>query len=418
MRLRTTCLSVIVFAGTALGGRGEVYRTDINPALQYYQAFLLAPDLAMSDSNFLFTNSWQGEKLPDRFGKLMSGYDNQLKLVRQAAGSKVDCDWGIDMSAGPATMLPQLARAKAVAQTTRLRVMWHLQNGRQDEARDELVAAFALARNIARDGTLIAMLVQLASEAIDCSSIAANFGRFSPEALKSLADGIDAAPTRRMAADCLGTEKVMFLNWMRNKVLELQKQNPGNDAGVMEELHQLLGAEQDSEGETNVWQRLTQAAGGTSDGVLRLLQQREQEYDKLVKIVALPYAEFEIQEKAFRSEVEHSPNPLVALTLPAFLKAREREFRVLATLALVRAGVEYKLHGEAGLKSVADPCGNGPFAFRRFVFEGVDRGFELKSAFNLGGNQAVLIFVEKEGAPFQVDGNYPGRPVTRTAPRE
>ena len=48
---------------------------------------------------------------------------------------------------------------------------------------------------------------------------------------------------------------------------------------------------------------------------------------------------------------------------------------------MVHAAVEYKLHGESGLKSVMDPFGNGPFTFQRFVFKGVDRGFELKSAY-------------------------------------
>jgi hypothetical protein len=73
---------------------------------------------------------------------------------------------------------------------------------------------------------------------------------------------------------------------------------------------------------------------------------------------------------------------------------------------MVRAAVEYKLHGESGLKSVVDPFGNGPFAFQRFVFEGVDRGFELKSAYPWPlGVPYALIFVEKEGPPFYIDGS-------------
>ena len=49
------------------------------------------------------------------------------------------------------------------------------------------------------------------------------------------------------------------------------------------------------------------------------------------------------------------------------------------------------------------PSGSGPFAFRRFVFEGVDRGFELKSSYRWRGWDEVLIFDEKGGVPFQVD---------------
>jgi len=63
------------------------------------------------------------------------------------------------MSEGPYTLMLGLAPAKATAQTARLRVMWHLQNGRQADARDDLLAAFALGRNVTRDGTIISALV-------------------------------------------------------------------------------------------------------------------------------------------------------------------------------------------------------------------------------------------------------------------
>jgi len=91
------------------------------------------------------------------------------------------------------------------------------------------------------------------------------------------------------------------------------------------------------------------------------------------------------------------------------LKGRAKELRIQVVLAMVRAAVEYKLHGEQGLQSVKDPCGQGPFALQRFVFQGVDRGFELKSPFDAGGFQQVLIFVEKEGPPFLIDGPHAGQ---------
>jgi hypothetical protein len=412
-------LSLLVVGAVMACAQGESFRTDINPALLYGRAFLLAPDLSTADSDYLLNNNWQGQHLPERAGKLLAQYDNEFKLVRQAGHSTVPCDWGIDMSDGPATLLPGLARVKAVAVAAKLRVPWHLQNGREADACDELLAVFALARNVSRDGTLISALVQIASEAINCSTIAANFGRFSPETLKQLADGIDALPARRTVADCLPTEKAVFLDWTRRKMLELRQQSPGDDAKVMEGIHQLFdGLEAQQEAETNLWQRISQAAGGTSEGVLKLLHEREQIYEQTVPLFSLPYREYQNQVKVFTEEIEKSANPFLKESVPAFLKSRQREFRVLATLAMVRAAIEYKLHGESGLNSVSDPCGEGPFAFQRFAFEGVDRGFELKSDYNVDKNIAVLIFVEKEGPPFQVGGNYPGQALPRATPQQ
>ncbi len=94
--IKLTCLSLLILTGTVLVSHGEPFRTDINPALLYYQAFLAASDLSPADHDYLFTNQWQGQKLPAQFGELISQSDGEFKLVRQAAHTTVPCDWGID----------------------------------------------------------------------------------------------------------------------------------------------------------------------------------------------------------------------------------------------------------------------------------------------------------------------------------
>jgi hypothetical protein len=389
---------------------GAQFRTDINPAMLYYQAFNLAPDFSPAEREYLFERDWRGQKLPEKFGELVSHYDNQFKLVRQAAQAIVPCDWGIDMTPGPATLLPHLARVKGIVQAARLRALWFLQQGRPAEARDDLLAAFVLARNCSRDGTLIAMLVQIAGENIVCSTIAENFYQFSPELLKQFIEGFDAAPVRNTAAACIPTEKEFFLNWLVRKVVDLQKENPGDDSKVMAGIHDLMvSMEGVEEGHTNtapttIWDKTVKAAGGTSLGILKLLQDEGQFYDRLAVILTLPLAEYEEQIKPFTAEVQNSSNPIVELSFPAIQKCRQKEFGILVTLAMVRAAVEYRLLGEEGLKNVNDPCGSGPFEFQRFVFEGVDRGFELKSPYTGRGFQEKMIFVEKDGPAFHVTG--------------
>ena len=88
---KLTCLALLIL--TMPGARGEPPRTDINPALLYYRAFLLAPDLSPADRDYLFTTNWHGQTLPERVGKIVAGYDSQLQLVREAAQQKVPCDW-------------------------------------------------------------------------------------------------------------------------------------------------------------------------------------------------------------------------------------------------------------------------------------------------------------------------------------
>jgi hypothetical protein len=295
-----------------------------------------------------------------------------------------------------------------------------LQHGNQIGARDDLLAAFVLGRNASRDGTLIGALVQYACEAIVYGTMAENFGQLSPETLQQLVEGFDAAPVRGTMATAIMTEKIYHVDWMVNKIRRLQQENPGNDTKVMEalcandELQDCLVYQHDEEGnrDTNIWRQLVTASGGTSDGLLKLARESEPLYLRLATIMTSPMPEYEDQIQAFAAEIQKSQNPLVQAHFPGPLLPRPKEFKIQAWQAMVRAAVEYKLHGESGLQSVMDPLGNGPFAFQRFVFEGVDRGFELKSAYNDGQSfPCALIFVEKEGTPFRVDGPHIGQAV-------
>jgi hypothetical protein len=402
-RIKLGCLCWFMIAA-AWGSSREGSRTDINPALLYYQAFLLAPEpMSEMDQDYLQSREGAMQKLPQRYEAIFHGYDNEFQLVRQAARAKVACDWGIDLTAGSETLLPQLARAKAVMQATRLRVMWELDHDRQAEARDDLLAAFRLARHVPQNELLISVLVQTASEALNCATVAENFGRFNPETLKELADGIDAIP-RVSVARCVAAEKEFGQNWLRLEIERLRKEYPGNDAKVMEGIHAALQKAQSELGtETNTWDKLSKAAGGTSDGLLKLAQQASFA-DRIAAVLALPHGEYETQLERLKAEVAKSPNPLVPEGLRQFDRARQREFRGQVYLAMVRAAVEYRLHGEVAFQKVQDPWAKGPFAFRRFTFEGVDRGFELKSAYKGQGFEEAMIFVEKQGPAFAVNG--------------
>jgi hypothetical protein len=181
---------------------------------------------------------------------------------------------------------------------------------------------------------------------------------------------------------------------------------------VLEGIHKLYPSAEEAKGvEDDAWAQLTKAAGGTSDGIIRVMEEAGRVYEQLARIATLPYAQYLAQLKEITPQLESSPNPMVTQALSTLQKCRTREFRVLADYAMLHAAVEYKLHGETALKSVSDPCGQGPFTFQRFVFEGVDRGFQLKSDLDGLGFPHVLIFVEKDGPLFFCDGPKTGQAV-------
>ena len=403
-------IGLLVTVVWAASSAPQEFRTDINPALRYYQAFLEKPNLPQSDHDYLFVREWRGQHLEQRFGDLVGKYDYQFRFLREAAGAKVPCDWGVDLTNGPDALLPALAQAKAAAQAARLRAMWHLQNGRQAEARDDLLATFTLGRNVSRDGVLVSALVQMAMENIVQSIVAETFSQWQPETLRQLVDGFDAAPARGTIAQCIPSEEHAFHDWLARKVHQLQLENAGNEAKTRERLGEVLAqVAGEAEADRDFTDRLIKAGGGSSEGVLKLIRELKPLYAQVTVLMALPHGPFEKQMGRFMAMVAEHRNPLVPKFFTVFDKCRTKEFGVMVNFAMIRAAVEYKLRGEAGLKSVPDPLGNGPFAVRRFIFEGEDRGFELRSPYNGRGFDEVMIFLEKSGLPIHLMGKNAGK---------
>ena len=398
-----------------LGARAAQFRTDINPALTYYRALLMPVEpISEADWQYLASRKGKEQKLPERFGRILASYDQQFRLFLHAAHATVPCDWGIDLNDGPNVAFPHLARAKAAAQVAQVRARWALQHGRQNEARDDLLAAFVMGRNLASDNLFIESLVQCMIETLDYGTVAQHFGEFSTETLRQLVAGFDAAPPRHTLAACIPSEKALG-DWTLHTIQDLQKAYPNDDAKVMAGFRDsgYISA-MATVGETDLWPRLVSASGGTSDGLLKLLREADPVLARIAELMALPPAQYEVQAKQVSAEIFQSPNPFISVLgflLDKWHKRgfRPTEFAAQTQLAMVHAALEYRLHGEAGIKNVRDPFGDGPFNYQRFVFKGVDRGFELRSAYA----ELRMIFVEKQGPAFQVIGPDAGKAITQ-----
>jgi hypothetical protein len=385
--------SWLILIGIVLAAQGEPLRTDINPALLYYQAFLLAPNLSNADDDYLRTNIWRVPPLTERYGLILSNYDNETELLRQAAQQKPSCDWGIDLGRGVDTLLPQLARAKRAALALTWQTRWDLQDGDHTNACADLNATLVLGRNVAKDSPLISTLVGIAIEAEVWENALENFNHFSPQDFQRLADGFAAAPPRVTVADCVVVEKSLYPQLLI-QLQNFEKENPD---------HELL-----IKGDHQNFRQFTNGAGGTLEGV-SAASKFEPLYDQLHRIMTLSHDDFEKQMEKFQHEVAQS-NYLFFELLEPWKWAREKEFRIEVDLAMVRAAIEYKLHGNSGLESVKDPGGNGPFTMQRFVYEGVDRGFKLTSAYRSEKGPEIFLFVEKAGPTFFTYGNKVGQP--------
>jgi hypothetical protein len=82
-------LTLWIAATTAwTAGSAPAFRTDINPALRYYQAFLLLPNLTDTNNHTVFETDWRIASPDDRAIALADTFNSPMLFVREAAAGR------------------------------------------------------------------------------------------------------------------------------------------------------------------------------------------------------------------------------------------------------------------------------------------------------------------------------------------
>lgn len=389
---------------TAILGRAEiVQRTDINPALIYWKEFLIHRDI----DNEALTKNIHKAKIDQEYSDMVREYEETFKRLAKVRLMKANCDWGDDLSEGPSIMLPYLAHAKHLGLAARLRVRFHLEHNHQEQAVEDLSAAFLLARHTGSAPFLINVLVEYAMNKSTVTAVAENFHRFTPEALKELKHRLNVLPAGFSISDIIPTEKDYMAGWAERQIHKIKKQHGGGDKGanaVRELMNEFAG--------NSFGDQLISAGDGTVDGVIKLIQATYPFYDEAGQLYQLPPEQFFSKMATFNKRMEQSNNPVLATLFPALDTSRMREIGNQVLWAMLHTAIEYRLNGSEGLNKVKDPIGENPFSISRYKYEGVDRGIILESQFQ-DESMNRQIFLEKTGKQFHLSGKNIGAPVLR-----
>lgn len=409
--------SILVMAGSlaSLAAAEAGFRTDVNPALLYFQAYQNMPQLSDVDIKHLFDN-WTGGAWPDRIDdharELLKQYDNSFRGLHRARFAKAPCDWGYDLSDGPEALLPGLAPAKRLAQAARFRAMVALDGNNFKAALDDLQSALVLGRNLSRDHILISALVQIAIENILSSVVMENYYRLSGEDLDEIVKAFASAPLRGTIADTISMEDSAFYRYLLRKIEGMITESNGSTElfwakfaafwnPIATDIESKTGPEPSAA-------KVRDAAEGKTEELLKLLNEMPGWYAETARIMRLPYPQYKTQAPAFFRRVAESPNPFIQQFFRVFQNVRGKEFSAMVRMEMLRAAAAFKRGGIEALKTVQDPLIGGPFEFRRVNFEGQDRGFQLKSSERFRDFDEVMIFLETPGKHFRLDGKMAG----------
>jgi len=386
-----TSLFPLVCLGSLMAAAPQP-RTDINPALLYWQALSIFPEETEDTGKAFHFEGWPKGKLGPKDVAVARRFDPMFKLIRRAARMNAPCDWGFDFSDGPEMVMPNLVQLRKATHATALRARVALDEGRQDDARKDIVAMFALARRSAVDGALVQIMIQVAIESSLLEFIADQFDRFSTETLQQLVADLAAAPPKVTTATAMANERQIFYEWLVAKAEGFREANPDDEAESLESTRRLIN-ELFSPEEAEMRQ-IMDAANGTMTGMLAYIKQLSPLYEEMIKLASSSPSKLAEQTTLFETFRKENPNHLASMLIPNLAKARKNELKHDCQLVMLRAAAAYRAHGTAGLNAVQDPFGKGPFQFNSVDLEDGRKGFELSSELITLHEGARQVFIE------------------------
>lgn len=162
---RSIVATLVAWAGFVLSGAAAAAPVaaggdDGNAAVVLRQAYELLQPARQEGLTDALDRAEEAADV-DELRRLVNEHADALAKLRQAA--KLErCDWGYDYTLGPALLLPELSPARTLARLALARARTSADDGKHDEAVEDLAAVFALAAHHAKEPIVICRLVAAA----------------------------------------------------------------------------------------------------------------------------------------------------------------------------------------------------------------------------------------------------------------
>ena len=343
-----------------------------NAALQYWKAFAGVPELSHAQMDAVAKALEQGTIAPS-LRQVIASSKSALHELRKGAAVK-QCAWGISFDEGINAVLPHLSKARQLARVACLRAEVSFQQGKAQEATEDVAAVMTLGRHIAADSVLISLLVDYAIEGKAIKTTAAHLPSLDVDQLKDLSQKLDALPPQPTVAQAVLAEKEMYVGWIirvlskpdgKQRLIALFNFS-GSDAAKIRKL--------------------------SREELIASAKQLQEFYDRLAKAVTLPPDQtIQAEERLMANPGIEGPAREMALGLvPAIGAARRVEATHQTQLALLKAAVAVRLHGPDVLQKDAyrDPFGTGTLKYTK-----IKNGFKLQSTLTDRKDQPVELTV-------------------------
>lgn len=379
--LRALSIAVILTLSAGQAAADTPPDPSANAALKYWRGFATMPKLTDAEATKL-NSDYLTMPLDAHAKEVVSKSDYSLKMMHYGAALR-NCDWGIDCDAeGVEALLPQMHAARTLATIAFLRARIRFDEGRSDDAIDDVLAAITMGRHASLDGTLIGVLVGYSIEARAGETIALHLPELEAKAIKGLKSRLDhLAPGGRPASALRNCEE-RTVDWLVRKLKGV------NDKDALLKFLSFVGINEGKGGDINEKTRkFVEDCGGTAEGVIKFAEAMRPSYAVVAQKMDLPFDQF---EKEFEVEAKkQAGNPVFKMLFPAIAKCRAQQARAEVRRALLNAALAVQADGRDSLKNHPDPVVGGAFEF--VAIEG--GFFELRSKMKQQDGKPIVLKV-------------------------
>lgn len=197
-------------------------RREPNPALIYWQAIALLPDLTKAEWQMPLDVSG-GRIAPDakEVQTLLEKVQPSLQRFRRAAFSETVCDWGVTLDDGPYAVMPHLSKMQFMCRLAALQAEHLFVKSKPEEALQWLLAAHRSARHVGEGKMLAMVLEEYILEAHVLRATARHVKRLDANQRIGHRHQLDLLPGLHLVSEALQGEQLVA-EWLHRMLLGLE----------------------------------------------------------------------------------------------------------------------------------------------------------------------------------------------------
>jgi hypothetical protein len=337
--------------------------SDPNPALLYWQAFSMLPELKQSQLKVL-TEVLDG-RLPvtdPAVGTLLGIARRSLDRFARAAQGDQPCVWGTTFDEGPFAPMPHLTKLQQLCRLALVQAEVHYASGDSEAAWAWTRHVHAAARHLAAEPLLITAIIQHSVEQQAIRTTARHGLSLDVEQGKVIVKDMKSLPPLRTVREALTGEHAMA-DWMRRMVLGIQN-SPESEQAVLEAAQSLLGAQS---------QDANYAQADSAKQALASIEEwkktSEQGRDLQARAEAAstkPWKQYQADLKELRASITDA-SQVLKNTLPSFEGAMRKQFETQTLQTMLFAVLQPPADGHVSgeMKGFADSFEGNPLVLNR-----------------------------------------------------